>query len=664
MLTKLAFKNVGRSLRDYAVYFFTLVLGVSIFYMFNSIYAQQELMVTTESLNASMIALRQILSAISVFVAIVLGFLIVYANYFFIKRRKKELGIYMTLGMSKRKISLILVLETSLMAIIALLVGLFLGVFASQFMSVFTARIFEADMTAYKFIFAPAAAFKSLLYFGIIFLIVILFNTIAIGKVRLIELIYGGRKNETLKLKHMGLSIAIFVLSIACLGAAYALILTNGMVNINPRFWSSILLGSIGTLLFFCSLSGILTKLVQANKALYLKNLNMFVTRQLNAKINTNFISVSVVCIVLLLTIGIFSCGYSVQNVLSNELKQEVPYDVSFYEYGESEENVVPLSIMQRLPDDLIDSPYVKQFAELHVYTLMDCHLSDFASQNDGISSINDYSLGWPIDFISLSDYNTAMTMSGTDTVNLSENEYLVIYNHKMLKEQSDLIASRNTPLIIDENELHSSGTAMLSGISNSQYGMYFVVSDEYVSYMNESQVIANVNCTDENARNEYVKQIDDYCNNTTSDQSAFTHYTDKTSIYEASITGKALISFLAIYLGIVFMIACAAILAIQQLSEAADNKERYELLKKLGADSKMLNRALFTQIAYYFTFPLALAAVHSAVGLTAANEVIQEFGQINIPQSIAATALFIAVVYGFYFFLTYIGSKNIINKG
>ncbi len=266
MLTKLAFKNAGKSVRDYAVYFFTLVLGVSIFYMFNSIYAQKDIMVVTESLNDSMIALCQLLSIISVFVAVVLGFLIVYANNFFIKRRKKELGIYMTLGMEKSKISIILVLETLVMAIAALLLGLVVGIFGSQFMSVFTASIFEADMSKFRFVFSVDALVKSVLYFAIIFVVVILFNIGAINRYKLIDLVYGGRKNEELKVRNIWVSIGIFIVSLIFLAAAYILILKNGIININHLFFCSIGLGTVGTLLFFFSVSGILIKLIQSKK--------------------------------------------------------------------------------------------------------------------------------------------------------------------------------------------------------------------------------------------------------------------------------------------------------------------------------------------------------------------------------------------------------------
>lgn len=251
MLSKLAFRNMGKGFRDYAIYFFTLVIGVCVFYMFNSIYAQQELMTVTQTTHQAMQSLQEILSYISVFVAIVLGFLIIYANRFFMKRRKKELGIYMTLGMSKGNISTILVLETSLLAIAALGVGLLLGVFGSQFMSVFTAKIFEADMSQFRFIFSFDAVMKSIFCFGIIFIVVMLFNVYTVGKCKLIDLIYAGKQNENMILPKPIISVSIFVVSIVCFAIAYFLILKNGILELNIWFLLSIVMGAIGTVLFF-----------------------------------------------------------------------------------------------------------------------------------------------------------------------------------------------------------------------------------------------------------------------------------------------------------------------------------------------------------------------------------------------------------------------------
>lgn len=661
MLSKLAFKNASKSIRDYAVYFFTLALAVCIFYMFNSIYAQKDIMVVTETTAESMKALRQILSYISVFVAVVLGFLIVYANNFFIRRRKKELGVYMTLGMSKRNISMILMLETSFMACMALVTGLLLGIFGSQMMSVFTAKIFEADLSAYRFVFAPDAAVKSVIYFGVIFLVVILLNTIAIGKYKLIDLLYGGRKNETIRIKNMKTATKVFAASVLCLAAAYALILNNGIVHVNLYFALSIILGTVGTLLFFWSLSGILVKIMQRNKRLYFKQLNMFVVRQFSSKINTNFVSLSVVCIVLLLVIGIFSTGYSMQNILSTQLRAEIPYEYSVidYNYGESD------TILSRLPSEIKDSSLIADSYECMEGTMAEgkAHYQDYDVEIP--EALSAYGYGdTPLTFVSLLDYNGMRKLQGMDEVDLSENNYRILYDNENVRELAEQFHDKNINITIDENVLSPTNEAEKFTMSNSDMGqIIFVVADTWMKNMNVDTMIWNVQCVNEDTAKEFGTLLDNYSKKSER-ECAFVHYVGKQQVYESSVTTKAIIAFLAIYLGIVFMIACAAILAIQQLSEATDNVERYNLLKKLGVERRELNRALFVQILSYFLLPLLLAVIHSVVGLTVASrEVIKMFGDMNVASTIFVTSVFIVFVYGSYFLLTYVGSKSVINK-
>ncbi|WP_066720202.1 FtsX-like permease family protein [Clostridium sp. Marseille-P299] len=656
MLTKLAFKNVSKSLRDYAVYFITLAFGVCVFYMFNSIYAQQDLMSVTESTGEAMVALSEILSYISVFVAVILGFLIVYANNFFIKRRKKELAVYMTLGMGKRKISTILLLETSLIALAALAVGLLFGVIGSQFMSLFTAKLFEADMTEFKFVFAPDAALKSILYFGLIFIIVMIFNSFVISKFKLIDLLYASRKNETLKIKKTWFSIVLFIFAILCLGFAYYLILTNGMIYINSKFFTSILLGIVGTLLFFFSLATILTKLVQGNKSLYFKNLNIFILRQLSSKVNTNFISVSVVCIVLLLTIGIFSSGYSMQNVLSSDLKQSAAYNMSLFKFADSEGN--DYKIYDLLPLEIQSSNDITEWKELNIYR---GKLNEGSLDNVDLTSFN--YLNDSARFITISDYNDLLKMQGEKEIPLDNNHYYIYSKNLFTDKMADQFISKNISLEYGNASLVPQKEIQTKNISNSEDSLLFIVPDDFVTNMKVDSTILNINCTNRESEISLTKLIEDTLKDTGSKDIGIAYTISKENVYESSITSKALISYLAIYLGIVFMITCAAILAIQQLSEATDNKARYDLLKKLGADKKMLNKALFTQIAIYFFLPLLLAIIHSIVGLTAANDVIKIMGQMDVASSVIATAFFVIVVYGTYFVITYVSSKNIINR-
>ncbi|MEG0377577.1 MAG: ABC transporter permease, partial [Eubacterium sp.] len=330
MYFKLALLNVRRSVRDYTIYFLTLTFGVCVFYVFNSIESQQAMMDVSSVQHEVMKSLTLIMDYVSVFISMILGFLVLYANKFLIKRRKKELGLYMTLGMNKSYMSLILMLETLIIGVISLFIGLVLGSFLSQGLAIITAKMFEAIFTHFEFVFSPSACGKTILYFSLIFILVMVFNSLSISKYKLIDLLSADKKNESFKIKKLWLSVVIFVLSLIFLGSAYYLIIENGLVDINFKFAASLILGSIGSLFFFMSLSGFLLRTIQSNKNVYLKNLNMFVLRQINSKINTTFVSMTMICIMLLFTIGTLSSGIGLADVLTKSARSSTPYDVSF----------------------------------------------------------------------------------------------------------------------------------------------------------------------------------------------------------------------------------------------------------------------------------------------------------------------------------------------
>lgn len=209
MFIKLSLRNIQRSMKDYTIYFFTLVLGIAMFYMFNSIESQTVMMNISASTKEIIQLMLSILSGVSVFVSCILAFLIIYANRFLMKRRKKEFAIYMTLGMGKRQISSIILCETLFIGFISLVVGILVGIILSQVMSVFVAGMFEVDMTRFEFIFSQSAMIKTILYFAIIYLIVMIFNIFFIGKQELIDLFISHNKNETIKARNLW--VCIFV---------------------------------------------------------------------------------------------------------------------------------------------------------------------------------------------------------------------------------------------------------------------------------------------------------------------------------------------------------------------------------------------------------------------------------------------------------------------
>lgn len=652
MHRKLALKNATRSMKDYGVYFFTLVLGVCVFYMFNSIYSQQAMLGLSERMTSSAEAMQKILGYVSVFVAIVLGFLIVYANLFFIKRRKKEMGIYLTLGMEKRDVSIILLLETVVVAVCALFVGIILGVFLSQFMSVFTGKMFDADLTQLSFVFSYSALQKCMICFMIIFGVVIIFNVSAIERYKLIDLIYEERKNEELKIRNIRCIYFIFVGAVLLLGIAYYLIIKNGMMKIGLMFALSVLCGGVGTLLFFYALSGILMDLLRRKKRIYYRNLNMFVVRQLGNRINTNYVSISVVSIVLLFAIGIFATGYGMQDVMTKELVGYAGSDFSFISFYEEE--------------GALDDPYekMKEFIEKNAEVESWCDFTIYATQltygDIGIPLASDVAM-WntdKINFMTLEDFNKVMKLQGKDELQLQSLEYAIITNLNSMNEFADEMMKTEVPIVIDEVKLMPK-CAMIGSVENGSNYATIIVADEWMQMLSPREAILNVNCKGKESALKFEEAIEIEMSRDMSDNHYY--YVSRAKLMADAMGNKALFSYLSIYLGMVFMITCVAILAIQQLTEAADNKSRFCMLKKLGTETSMIHKALFLQVLCYFLAPLLLAIVHSYFGLKAVVATLDMYGKINIAESGAITAIFVVVLYVFYFGLTYIGCKNVL---
>ena len=221
MLFKLSLSNLKKSLRDYAVYFFTLVIGVAIFYIFNAMETQTAYLTVSSNTREIIRLIVSLVSGLSIFVSIVLGLLIVYASRFLMKRRNKEFALYLMLGMGKGKISLLLLIETLLIGIVSLAAGIGIGILASQFTSSFTARLFEADMNSYRFIVSGSAIIRTILYFSIMYIAVMLFNGFTVSRCKLIDLMQSGRKSENPKLKNPVLCVIVFIISVIALGYAY-----------------------------------------------------------------------------------------------------------------------------------------------------------------------------------------------------------------------------------------------------------------------------------------------------------------------------------------------------------------------------------------------------------------------------------------------------------
>lgn len=665
MYVKLAIKNVKKSFKDYAVYFFTLIVGISIFYMFNSIESQTLMLELTNTKHEMLETMAQVLSIISVFVAFILVFLIIYASGFLMKRRKKEFGIYMLLGMKKRKISRIILAETFIVGIISLIVGLVIGIGLSQLMSVVVANMFEANMTNFAFTFSSSALLKTCIYFAIIYILIMIFNVISVNRCKLIDLINSKKKSEKVKLKNMTLCVIIFLIAVAMLGYAYYNVTINrdNLVK-ESQVLMQIILGIVSTFLIFWSLSGMLLKIVMTMKKTYYKGINAFITKQLSSKINTTVISTTIICLMLFVTICIFSTSMSLNDAMNDKIAELPNVDIEINK--NKDEN--GCSIKEEFRQNNIDME--KYFKEIHS---LDIYITNQVTQKDVLGETipevleENPSMKLALDgeeqLIKISEYNEIAKLLGKETFELEDNQYIIISDQEYMSRIRSK-ALKNKPILNINGKQYSPKYEETKNVnleidSDMKNTGIIVLPDNAVSENMKviNKVFANYNTSDKKEKleveKEVKKEIEDF---------GHTYSITRQELADSSIGFGAMVVFLGLYLGIVFLISSGAIIALKELSESNDNKERYDVLRKIGCSEKVINRALFKQIGLFFAFPLLLAVIHSVPGISAASYMIENMGKGNMLTSIIITAGFIVLIYGGYFLISYFSSKRIIN--
>ncbi|MFR4491998.1 MAG: FtsX-like permease family protein [Clostridium perfringens] len=676
MYFKIALNNVRKSFKDYSIYFLTLTLGVCIFYAFNSIGDQKAFLELGKRQAEYINILQRLISGISVFISCVLGGLILYANNFLVKKRKKELGIYMTLGMGKNKISKILTYETALVGIISLVVGLGVGVIVSQGISAFAAKLFEVSLSNYKFLLSTDAILKTILYFGIIFILVMLFNTFVISKYKLIDMLTAAKKNEDIKIKNPILTAIIFFISLGLLGVAYKLVIKVGLNPTDRMFLVSIVLGILGTLLLFFSLAGFVLYVLQRNKNVYLKGLNIFVLRQMNSKINTNFLSMTVICLMLFLTISTLATGLSFKNALEKGLEKTTPFDASATYYIDedskiktAEESIRELGFKFN-PEDKIVS--------YNEYKLEKTNLESLLNKNAEGKNIKDIVEAMTYkgtNAISISSYNDIRALSGEKSLSLANNEVLISSNLGEVENTLKNILKNNEKIEIDGKEYKIANNALIgegkvikeafesTGMTNNFFTL--IVPDNIVSNLKPIANKININFPKNSNEEERVQKLFNEYRDGVVDSSkyGFVNGYTRARIYEDNNGMTNIVLFIGIYLGVIFLISSTAVLALQQLSEASDSIDRYKSLRRIGVSQKMINKSIFTQVSIYFGLPLVVALVHSVVAIKVLNGFLTMFNRPDIGVSSLVTALIMVIVYGGYFYATYTGYKSTVKN-
>ena len=679
MYARIALGNVRRSIRDFGIYFLTLVLGVAVYYAFNSVTQQSAVLRLSGNMRTLVQELGTIIRGVSIFVAVLLAFLVLFGNRFLIRRRKREFAIYLTLGMDRRHVSGIVAMESLAVGAGALVVGLAVGVLLSQALLYATARLFNTHVTGFGLMFSGQACAYTVMSFAIIFLVVGALNVLEVSRFRLIDLMNADRKGEKSLVRNLPLSVALFVVSLALIGVAYHELRVNGMYAIDWRFNLATALVSVGTFLLFFSVSGFLLRLGQSARGFYLRGLNMFALRQLSSRVNSAWVSISIVCAALFLAITSTCGGFAIVSSINQSVSAITHYDVSIAMYstaqtshasdaddvsGSGKEALLKASIPDW--DSLVaDSARIDLYQDpsmrLNLKTLRGdtgVELPDsFAKYTNGLDKV-------PIYVVSLSQYNATLALRGDKPATLGANEALVTTdtNNMVSFWQRVALKRGSFDFLGTAMRLRARGTTMeYQNSVNTSVGTIVVPDAALESKRAQLEPLSsllNVKAADSRAEARLYKEV------VKAHQPGLLFAAGSKSTAKEEVVGlTAIVGYLALYIGFVLFVSCAAILAIQQLSDVAESAPRYRVLFDLGAERSMVNHAILAQIATYFLFPLVVALAHSYVALGVLGGVIKSLGVLDFLRPLGVTMAIVLVLYGGYFLLTYGMARGVIGE-
>ena len=723
MLCKLAWGNVRRAGRDYLVYLLTLTLGVTVFYAFNTISMQVDIAGIDEEGLAQVMG--SMLGYLTYFLAGVMAFLMVYANNFIMKRRKKEFGLYQVLGMGRGRVATIMALETVIVSVVAFVAGIVLGVGLSQLMTFFTASLFKTQIANFHFFFSVHAFNLTLACMLVMFVLTLLLNLRAVRRTKLIELMGAERRNESIKTRNPWIAIAIFAVGVVLVGVAYYRLLRDGfpltatdskLQEAMNQFGITTAMVTVGTFALFWGLSGMLIKLLQSLRGVYWRGLNMFIVRQLAAKVNTVCFSMGVIAMILFLAITSVTCGMSIASVMNENLERYAPADMSqtyvyytpdtldyYKEYVNPSE--ADRMVLADTTVDLYPAWHGKdKSADNNDETGKKVNIADVAGEHVQIDSYLSYPLGGSDPSVSAgemckimgeklpkafggsnadamglfvtpaSQYNKLRQMMGEEPVSIGRDQYLLtcdmggelvdLYTKYMAGGHALTLGGHTLKPATDKSDEDT------AAIANSAMGSNpgtVVVADELLSQINlqpySSSLLVNykqgMDTTEADESIEYT--VLDNLLVDGKEPGSWGIFITRSEMYTQAAQMNGLISYLAIYIGFVLVVACAAILSIQQLSNVADGSRSYRVLAQIGCDDRQIRHSVMAQQAVFFLFPLAVGLAHSFVALKVIIELVSIFGNMSIGGTVGLTCAIFLAAYGGYFLVTYLMSAGMV---
>ena len=676
MLAKLAFGNMRKLLHDYAVYFLTLVLGVAVFYAFNTMSVQGDFL--RGDVGETLSQVGQILDGLTVFLAVILGFLMVYANNFLMRRRKKELGLYQVLGMRTGQVNVVLALETLLVAAVSFGVGIALGVLVSQVLLFVTARMFATTVQHFSFFFSTDAFMLTLACFGVIFVVMMLFNWITLRRVRLIDLMSSARQNEKQFVRRLPLSIVLTAAGLVLMGVAYWRLIRDGFPMDNSMqggFIITTIMVAVGTFVFFYGLAGTLTALLTPMRGFYWRDLHMFTTRQIASRVNTTALSMGVIALILFLAMTAMTTGMSICNTLNAMVEKGTPYSASISVLP-TDPVADPIDLEAEAAKVGIDLSAVGSHATVRI-AVIPSELEGATSTFQRISELTGETIPKGFEHamvgevVSLSDYNAARALLGMEPVSLADGQYLLLCNMDQVEPFVNGGLEKGFSVTVGDVTLTPARATVIDDASavlqdnglGANPGTFVVADDLAASLPTYQQVIDVMYAGPTEEGDAALKGLEERLSDSLGERSALTTVDTVTSVLADGTTTTGLISYMAIYIGFVLVIACAAILAIQQLSNASDSAGSYRTLSELGCSERLIFGSLRAQVAIAFALPLAVGLAHSLCAISVLNELVSAFGYSDALDGMTLGLVLFALVYGGYLALTYRMAHGIVRS-
>lgn len=651
MYVKLVLRNLHRSFKDYLIYFVTMTFSVGLIFSFNSLGVSNDILGLAENMSS----LKQIMGIISIIVVLVIAYLVNYVTKFIVKRRKKEFGLYILLGMENKTVARIFIYENMVFGFLSFVMGVFLGSLFFEGFKYIIMNIFDSPYS-----FQMKISFKTILttliYYSIIYLITILTSSRLLSKMKIYDLLYSSRRNEEINYEKGRVLKFIFSLVLCFIGIR--LLFSIFSISSNNAYYyilGGVICIGVGVYSTYISISSFIVFLTKGFKKLRYRNTNTFLIRQITSKVKTKGKTMGVISILITLALTLLISGLTFGDAYKVNIKNEAPFDVSV----------------------VIDYPHI-DFSEMY----------SFINEKAPINHYVDYKLyknnedkkeTFGNDYMKLSVYNELRKQLGLKSVSLPEDKFIIHCDQWHFQKEIEKSLENNMAITIKGKTL-TSGTEYLFKEPFAQYGVngdsyLYVVNDYFFDKLEATKsrfIASNIEAAPQSLKSELSSFIN-------KNRQAFLikdlqpHENQRITIkvivkswsYANGLVGLSALSFGSLYISLVFIMIGMTILALQQLTDSTEHKYRFNILRKIGVGNNEINRLAFKQLSIYFALPTILPILITIINFFALNKIlghrIMEENLI-INTTITTFCIFFAV-YILYFITTYIGFKRNISE-